>query len=86
MRRSNSADWKGSSPRAHVTDPDMDQSRDRPNTSGPGCRAGSPWPADPQRKQPDATNHDDGGHGVYFMDPAGHAMELITVPYGGWTS
>ncbi|MFF9788301.1 VOC family protein, partial [Streptomyces libani] len=28
----------------------------------------------------------DGGRGVYFMDPAGHAMELITVPYGGWTS
>ncbi|MFJ4746582.1 VOC family protein [Streptomyces albogriseolus] len=30
--------------------------------------------------------HNDGGRGVYFMDPAGHAMELITVPYGGWTS
>jgi hypothetical protein len=42
--------------------------------------------ADPQRKQPDAINHNDGGRGVYFMDPAGHAMELITVPYGGWTS
>lgn len=28
-------------------------------------------------------NHNDGGRGVYFMDPAGHATELITVPYGG---
>lgn len=42
--------------------------------------------ADPQRKQPGTVNHNDGGRGVYFMDPAGHAMELITVPYGGWTS
>ncbi|WP_017237340.1 VOC family protein [Streptomyces sp. SS] len=42
--------------------------------------------ADPHRKQPGAINHNDGGRGVYFMDPAGHAMELITVPYGGWTA
>ncbi|MDX2545249.1 VOC family protein [Streptomyces sp. WI04-05B] len=42
--------------------------------------------ADPHRKQPGAINVNDGGRGVYFMDPAGHAMELITVPYGGWTS
>ncbi|MEU1280887.1 VOC family protein [Streptomyces sp. NPDC005805] len=40
--------------------------------------------ADPQRRQPATINHNDGGRGVYFMDPAGHAMELITVPYGGW--
>ncbi|GHF44558.1 glyoxalase/bleomycin resistance protein [Streptomyces mashuensis] len=40
--------------------------------------------ADPHRQQPGAINHNDGGRGVYFMDPAGHAMELITVPYGGW--
>ncbi|WP_413755606.1 VOC family protein [Streptomyces sp. MMBL 11-3] len=42
--------------------------------------------ADPHRKQPGTINRNDGGRGVYFMDPAGHAMELITVPYGGWTS
>ncbi|WP_406439330.1 VOC family protein [Streptomyces sp. NBC_01613] len=42
--------------------------------------------ADPHRRHPGAINHNDGGRGVYFMDPAGHAMELITVPYGGWTS
>ncbi|MFB7198288.1 VOC family protein [Streptomyces sp. NPDC056240] len=42
--------------------------------------------ADPRRQQPGTINHNDGGRGVYFMDPAGHAMELITVPYGGWAS
>ncbi|MFJ5138740.1 VOC family protein [Streptomyces sp. NPDC088707] len=39
--------------------------------------------ADPHRKRPGAINRHDGGHGVYFVDPAGHLMELITVPYGG---
>ncbi|MER5887958.1 VOC family protein [Streptomyces sp. NPDC001941] len=39
--------------------------------------------ADPHKRQPNAINRNDGGRGVYFMDPAGHAMELITVPYGG---
>lgn len=42
--------------------------------------------ADPQKQHPGTINHNDGGRGVYFMDPAGHAMELITVPYGGWRS
>ncbi|WP_225097735.1 VOC family protein [Streptomyces sp. CoH27] len=40
--------------------------------------------ADPHRKRHGTINHNDGGSGVYFLDPAGHAMELITVPYGGW--
>ncbi|WP_055569676.1 VOC family protein [Streptomyces atriruber] len=40
--------------------------------------------ADPHQKQPGGINRNDGGRGVYFLDPAGHAMELITVPYGGW--
>ncbi|MEV0438287.1 VOC family protein [Streptomyces spectabilis] len=40
--------------------------------------------ADPHQKHPGEINHNDGGKGVYFLDPAGHAMELITVPYGGW--
>ena len=42
--------------------------------------------ADPHQQQPGTINHNDGGRGVYFLEPAGHAMELITVPYGGWTS
>ncbi|MFI0739553.1 VOC family protein [Streptomyces sp. NPDC021100] len=40
--------------------------------------------ADPRRQRPGTVNHNDGGRGVYFMDPSDHAMELITVPYGGW--
>lgn len=38
--------------------------------------------ADPQRQRPGAINHRDGGRGVYFPDPAGHAMEILTRPYG----
>ncbi|WP_030682525.1 VOC family protein [Streptomyces sp. NRRL B-1347] len=40
--------------------------------------------ADPHQKHPGEINRNDGGKGVYFLDPAGHAMELLTVPYGGW--
>lgn len=39
--------------------------------------------ADPHQKQPGEINRNDGGKGVYFLDPSRHAMELITVPYGG---
>ncbi|MFG2501851.1 VOC family protein [Streptomyces sp. NPDC048441] len=42
--------------------------------------------ADPQQKQPGEFNTNDGGRGVYFLDPAGHAMEIITVPYGGFAA
>ncbi|MGE9695639.1 MULTISPECIES: VOC family protein [unclassified Streptomyces] len=42
--------------------------------------------ADPHKRRPGTINHNDGGRGVYFMDPSGHAMELITVPYGGWNA
>ncbi|MFI2780991.1 VOC family protein [Streptomyces sp. ALB3] len=41
--------------------------------------------ADPHRKQPGEINRNDGGRGVYFPDPSGHGMELITRPYGGWS-
>ncbi|MFI9494797.1 MULTISPECIES: VOC family protein [Streptomyces] len=40
--------------------------------------------ADPHQKIPGEINHNDGGRGVYFFDPGGHGMELITRPYGGW--
>lgn len=40
--------------------------------------------ADPQQKLPGEINTNDGGRGVYFLDPSQHAMELITVPYGGF--
>ncbi|MEU9060768.1 VOC family protein [Streptomyces sp. NPDC048430] len=41
--------------------------------------------ADPHKKHPGEINHNDGGRGVYFPDPSGHGMEIITRPYGGWS-
>jgi catechol 2,3-dioxygenase-like lactoylglutathione lyase family enzyme len=38
--------------------------------------------ADPARSQPGEINHHWGGRGVYFEDPNGHFLELITKPYG----
>lgn len=40
----------------------------------------SHW-ADPQMTRSGETNTEHGGRGVYFKDPAGHAIELITQPY-----
>ena len=39
--------------------------------------------ADPARSQPGEINDHFGGRGVYFADPDGHLLELITRPYGG---
>ncbi|HJQ16856.1 MAG TPA: VOC family protein [Allosphingosinicella sp.] len=39
--------------------------------------------ADPARTQPGRINRHDGGRGVYFEDPDGHLLEVITRPYGG---
>lgn len=38
--------------------------------------------ADPARTTPGEVNHHDGGRGVYFQDPSGHLLEIITRPYG----
>jgi catechol 2,3-dioxygenase-like lactoylglutathione lyase family enzyme len=38
--------------------------------------------ADPGRTKPAAINRHDGGRGVYFQDPDGHLLEVITRPYG----
>jgi catechol 2,3-dioxygenase-like lactoylglutathione lyase family enzyme len=38
--------------------------------------------ADPGRQQKGEINHDFGGRGVYFEDPSGHLLEIITKPYG----
>jgi catechol 2,3-dioxygenase-like lactoylglutathione lyase family enzyme len=38
--------------------------------------------ADPGAKRPGEINHSHGGRGVYFPDPSGHAMEILTSPYG----
>jgi catechol 2,3-dioxygenase-like lactoylglutathione lyase family enzyme len=44
-------------------------------------RAGIAYYADPHLKQPGEINHNHGGRGVYFLDPSGHGMEVLTQPY-----
>lgn len=39
--------------------------------------------ADPGKRRPEEINTNDGGRGVYFEDPDGHMLEIITRPYGG---
>jgi catechol 2,3-dioxygenase-like lactoylglutathione lyase family enzyme len=39
--------------------------------------------ADPARTRAGEINHNDGGRGVYFQDPGGNLLEIITRPYGG---
>lgn len=41
-----------------------------------------PYWADPGRTRRDVINTRDGGRGLYFEDPDGHLMEIITRPYG----
>lgn len=43
--------------------------------------AGAFW-ADPARSRPGEINRNDGGRGVYFEDPDGHLLEVMTRPYG----
>jgi catechol 2,3-dioxygenase-like lactoylglutathione lyase family enzyme len=39
--------------------------------------------ADPFQRRPGEINTNDGGRGVYWRDPNGHLLEIITRPYGG---
>src|SRR3989442_7359332 len=39
--------------------------------------------ADPGRKEKGRINRHFGGRGVYFQDPSGHLLEIITRPYEG---
>jgi catechol 2,3-dioxygenase-like lactoylglutathione lyase family enzyme len=41
-----------------------------------------PYFADPGHREAGHINHHDGGRGVYFPDPNGHNLEVITRPYG----
>lgn len=41
--------------------------------------------ADPGKRQAGAINRHFGGRGVYFDDPSGHLLEIITRPYGQWS-
>jgi extradiol dioxygenase family protein len=41
-----------------------------------------PYWADPSTEHPGEINHGDGGRGLYFQDPSGHFLEILTRPYG----
>jgi hypothetical protein len=43
---------------------------------------GLPYWADPGRRRPGEFNTNDGGRGVYWDEPGGHFLEIITRPYG----
>ena len=43
---------------------------------------GVPHWADPARTKPGEINTHYGGRGLYFEDPDGHLLEIITAPYG----
>lgn len=45
-------------------------------------RSGQDFWADPGLNRKGEINRNDGGRGVYFRDPDGHLLELITRPYG----
>ena len=45
---------------------------------------GLEWWADPIHTRPREVNTNDGGRGLYWNDPNGHSLEILTVPYGGW--
>ena len=38
--------------------------------------------ADPMARRSGEINHGHGGRGVYFEDPSGHFLEILTRPYG----
>ncbi len=59
-----------------VTDKEFDTGLARLKQDGVKIYAG------PHKEMPGEINHHDGGRGVYFEDPNGHLLEMITTPYG----
>jgi extradiol dioxygenase family protein len=45
-------------------------------------QAGASHWADPMYSREGEINHEDGGRGMYFVDPNGHRLEVITRRYG----
>jgi extradiol dioxygenase family protein len=62
-----------------VTEPEFDEIFGRIEARG------LDFYADPHGHQKGEINHHDGGRGVYFEDPSGHFLEIITRPYGKQT-
>ena len=46
------------------------------------CDRNIPYWADHKKEHVSTINHNDGGRGLYFNDPNGHFLEIITRPYG----
>jgi catechol 2,3-dioxygenase-like lactoylglutathione lyase family enzyme len=44
---------------------------------------GLDYSADPSGRRPGEINTRDNGRGVYWRDPSGHYLEILTHPYGG---
>ena len=59
-----------------VSEPEFDQ------IFGRIRERGLPYWADPGKTRPDEFNTNDGGRGLYWEDPSGHFLEIITRPYG----
>lgn len=59
-----------------VTESEFDEVFDRITNRGQTY-----W-ADPTHDRPDEINYWDDGRGVYFDDPDGHRLEILTRPYG----
>jgi catechol 2,3-dioxygenase-like lactoylglutathione lyase family enzyme len=59
-----------------VSEPEFDQIFGRVKARG------LDWFADPALREKGRINRHDGGRGVYFRDPAGNILEIITRPYG----
>jgi catechol 2,3-dioxygenase-like lactoylglutathione lyase family enzyme len=61
-----------------ISEPEFDTAFERIEAQG------ITYYADPHKKHPGEINRHDGGRGMYFPDPSGHGLEIITRPYGGW--
>jgi catechol 2,3-dioxygenase-like lactoylglutathione lyase family enzyme len=59
-----------------VTEPEFDEIFERIT------RRGADYWADPGLRRAGEINRNDGGRGVYFLDPDGHLLEILTRPYG----
>jgi catechol 2,3-dioxygenase-like lactoylglutathione lyase family enzyme len=63
-----------------VSEPDFDA------IFGRICALSIPYWADPAHHEQGEINTRDGGRGVYFDDPDGHILEILTRPYGSGTA
>jgi extradiol dioxygenase family protein len=74
------ADDHGTAPSQHyaflVTEPEFDEIFARIRE-----RDLAYW-ADPMKRRSGEINTNDGGRGVYWEEPSGHFLEIITRPYG----